>query len=336
MLDYVVSKVHEQGPREQQQDTLGMVKVGHSIRFIVIDGMGGTQSGLEAAERVLESFKEQGPLELVAKNVHSSFQSWLEEEFSEVDVQELPGAVGTVLEIDLRTGQGLIYHLGDTRLYIGSSNGFEQVTIDHVDVDGKVIQDFGLPTIDPFIQPITVSAGIQFLLCTDGLYEALDDNDILDLTLFFQEEDVDLIAKALIEERSSKFNDNASAYVIKTLEKGPVKTMAPDSSPKNSWKYTAIGLLIGLLVGLSWGIWSDGKTLTESEPSKVNEGENYGTTSGTLDTPNNTNNRNRDRAGQPLEDYDTIDDSDTEKNRSRNVNRAIENSVKRQDSTSED
>ena len=45
MLDYVVSKIHEQGPREEQQDTLGMVKIGQSIRFIVIDGMGGTQSG---------------------------------------------------------------------------------------------------------------------------------------------------------------------------------------------------------------------------------------------------------------------------------------------------
>ena len=52
-----------------------------------------------------------------------SFQSWLNEEFPEVDVHDLPGAVGTVLEIDLSTGEGLIYHLGDTRLYIGTNKG---------------------------------------------------------------------------------------------------------------------------------------------------------------------------------------------------------------------
>jgi serine/threonine protein phosphatase PrpC len=239
--------LHALGMRDEQQDRIFQFRFNHKHRFIMIDGMGGTEAGAEIAQRLVDALKEPEPLQKLLPLVHQNVQEWLSQEFSEVEQENRPGAVGTILELNLQTNEAQVCHLGDTRLYQGLNNKFELRTNDHTDENGKVLQDFGLTSIQPDWFELPFDENTQFVLCTDGLYEALDDNETYDLKMYFGLGDAGKIAKALFKEKSQYFNDNASAYFIRFNAAVLSVPQPPPSNKKILWLIMGMCLVLGLL-----------------------------------------------------------------------------------------
>ncbi|MDQ2821412.1 MAG: protein phosphatase 2C domain-containing protein [Pseudomonadota bacterium] len=104
---------------------------GH-VRVAVLDGMGGHGHGREAAEAVvagllyLPAFSDLDALETALDALHTTLQQAFAGEAG-----RRPGTTLTLLEIPPGT-EGLLYHVGDSRLYQVLDGAIEPLTIDHV------------------------------------------------------------------------------------------------------------------------------------------------------------------------------------------------------------
>ena len=246
----------EIGTREEQQDRIHYVNFRYIHRFIVIDGMGGTQAGGPAAQRLMKWLSVEGDLESVVTTAHANFQQWLLERFGEVEKSQLPGAVATILELNVKSYQAKIFHLGDTRLYLrnptdGADAVFEQLTEDQISPEGKVVQDFGLETIEPCWTTFEFSGGEEIFVCTDGLYEVLDEDTAYELGLYFGLSTPQEIAEAMVGEKQHLFDDNASGFCIRLEKLEPKVIVAPPEKKATFWLPVVVAaLLFGVVLGL--------------------------------------------------------------------------------------
>ena len=246
--------IKEIGIREEQQDRIHYVNFRNIHRFIVIDGMGGTQAGGPAAQRLMKWLSAEGELESVVTTAHTNFQQWLLERFGEVEKSQLPGAVATILELDVKSNQAKVFHLGDTRLYLrspmdGTDAVFEQLTEDQISPDGKVMQDFGLETIEPSWKTFEFYGEEEIFMCTDGLYEVLDENTAYELGLYFGLSTPQEIAEAMVREKQHLFDDNASGYCIR-LERLQPKVVVARQEKRASFWLPVVGAALMFGVGL--------------------------------------------------------------------------------------
>jgi protein phosphatase len=179
---------------------------------ILADGMGGHRSGevasALAARTVARHITQQVYLHVLSDEEHSSSQPPLSEILIEafnsanaVVAQTVPGG-GTTLTVALMIGQRAhIAHVGDSRAYLVSAQGLRQVTRDHSLVDRLVemgqltvdeaathpqknvlyraIGQSGVLDVDTYL--VSVPAGEHLLLCSDGLWGMLSDEDMANI-----------------------------------------------------------------------------------------------------------------------------------------------------------
>ena len=267
--------IHEIGTRNEQQDRLKYVQYSHIHRFVVIDGMGGTQSGKEAASRLQRWLSEEGDLETIVASAHERFQEWLTSKFSAVEQKDLPGAVATILELDVRTNKAKVFHLGDTRLYLRHNTGedssrFKQITEDHTDPEGKVLQDFGLPSIQPSWYEFPLEGREDILICTDGLYEVLADDPNYEIGLYFELKDTKQIAETFVREKQSYFEDNASGFCLRIEPHSPTVEVQPPPNMKLN-RSVIIALCVGVILGVSMIKCSEGQQPATGPSNGVDE-----------------------------------------------------------------
>lgn len=247
--------IREQGTRDEQQDRIHYVKFTPLHRFVVIDGMGGTQAGGPAAQRLMKWLSAEGDLEQIVSSAHSNFQQWLIERFEGLDNSELPGAVATILELNVKTRQAKVCHLGDTRLYLRRSKDeeadFVQITEDQVSAEGKVMQDFGLEKIQPLFYTFELHGEEEIFVCTDGLYEVLDENTAYELGLYFALPTPQEIAETMVREKLHLFEDNASGYCIRLERVEPKVVVVPAAKNSTFWlPVVGAALAFGIVMGL--------------------------------------------------------------------------------------
>lgn len=134
-----------------------------------------------------------------------------------------------------------VAHVGDSRLYRLRGNKFEQITMDHSLLQELVDRGFysqeeaqrstnrnyvtralGVEaTVDVEVQEIEVQPGDYFLLCSDGLPDMVEDEDI-HLTISTFENDVDTIAEQLVKlTNDNGGRDNVSVVVVHVTQSFP-------------------------------------------------------------------------------------------------------------------
>lgn len=127
-----------------------------------------------------------------------------------------------------------IAHVGDSRLYRLRGNRFEQITMDHSLLQELVDRGFYSPeeaqrssnrnyvtralgvetTVDVEVQEVDVERGDYYLLCSDGLPDMVEDEDI-HLTINTFENDVATIAEQLIKlTNDNGGRDNVSVGLV--------------------------------------------------------------------------------------------------------------------------
>lgn len=171
--------------------------------FAVADGMGGTEGGEVASALALDTlhryFERVGDgLDLVSEPGAALAQMRMAIRMAHRAVQR--AAVGslrdmgtTVVCLLVRGERALVAHVGDSRVYLARDGELSQLTRDHSLV--AAMEAAGMPAspelahiitqavgqgadAQPDLSIVDVQEGDRFLLATDGLTDALDDDAI--------------------------------------------------------------------------------------------------------------------------------------------------------------
>lgn len=131
-----------------------------------------------------------------------------------------------------------VAHVGDSRLYRLRENRFEQLTLDHSLLQELVDRGFysqeeaqrstnrnyvtralGVePTVDVEIQEVDAAKGDVYLLCSDGLPDMVEDEDI-HLTISTFSANLDMVGEQLIKlTNDNGGRDNVSVMLVQILE----------------------------------------------------------------------------------------------------------------------
>ena len=207
----------EKGPRVNNEDCCGAVAIpGKRTLFVVCDGMGGHAHG-EIASRV----------------VCDTFTAYWQSHVNEADTAEKVGAAAKVAsqQIDEKSGssemgttmvlvsiedyRALVAHAGDSRCYVIDIKGnVKYRTIDHVE-RGLITNAFftgNAQSIQTEVKTVTLEPLDRILLCTDGLYNTIDDETLLHTLQCAK--DVEQVAEKYITLCQNKASDNYTAIII--------------------------------------------------------------------------------------------------------------------------
>ena len=151
--------------------------------------------------------------------------------------------MGTTLVVCLfYDNRMLVAHLGDSRLYMLRDGEFSQVTRDHSllqeQIDSGIItpeqakkaqhknlvtKALGIdPTVEPEVHEYPTKAGDIFLLCSDGLCDMVEDEDIAMTLQTLGKGNLKLAAQHLVQMANDNGGrDNVSVILVRVLREYP-------------------------------------------------------------------------------------------------------------------
>lgn len=214
--------------------------------FAVSDGMGGAMAGEFASRIAVEKITRMLPplFRQNATGITSGFTEVLEELFAEIhkallylgaSYEECSG-MGATLSLCWFTGQWMYFgHIGDSRIYyLPAAGGIRQLTHDDTHVgwlfrNGQlnereaknhprrnVLQaalGAGHQFVTPQVGAVGFEPGDRFLLCTDGVTDAIYNDQLPELLADGQNTAEHLVREAVA--RSGR--DNSTALIIRTF-----------------------------------------------------------------------------------------------------------------------
>ncbi len=228
--------------RDKNEDNWNIIldKEGNPVGFIIADGMGGHFAGEEASRIAVEEISSM-VLDCVAQNpTPETIQKVLTDRILEINNKimqfsndNLGGLEsGTTLSVGVVSNNGLyIAHIGDSRVYCIRDNKIIRLTQDHSYVaelikDGIISSDEAVnhpnrnrltralgfkENFMPDFYTFPILPGDVYVFCTDGLYEDVDDQKILDVV---NTEPRQTVAKRLVEmAKEHGGNDNITVIV---------------------------------------------------------------------------------------------------------------------------
>lgn len=215
----VISRTHIGNVRASNQDSV--LNESTSRLYGVADGMGGHNGGDIASQmavlmlpRILES------MEANEENLLSGFEQVNRLIYEEQLKDQVLSGMGTTLTVLWEKEEEIILgHIGDSRAYRMHNGRIEQLSMDH-SVVGEMVREGVLTeeqamqhpyrnvitqavgtseTLNPDIKIIDKQKGDKYILCSDGLYEYVNKEEMRDLLLRNAPEDAaeKMIEKAL-------------------------------------------------------------------------------------------------------------------------------------------
>jgi protein phosphatase len=244
--------------REHNEDTIAWdAEIG---LFVLADGMGGYNAGEVASgiavktimNLVREAFESQ---DLSGSDKTSGLSrpgvilrdaiaraNKIIHQTSKTQAQ-CEGMGTTVVAALLHDNRVIIAHVGDSRMYRLRADRFEQVTMDHsllqelvdrgfytpeeaqrVTNKNYVTRALGVePTVDVEVSEQAVHKGDYFVLCSDGLTDMVEDEDI-HLTISTFSSNLNTVSKHLIQlANDNGGRDNISVMLVQVTEPFPAK-----------------------------------------------------------------------------------------------------------------
>lgn len=204
-MKFSVFEVTHQGGREKNEDRMGYCYTAESALFLLADGMGGHPEGEMAAQIALKAIaatfrKKANPIledvsaffEAAIMNAHRKIILYAAEQ----GLADTPRT--TVLAAVVQEGQATWMHCGDSRLYHVREGELLTRTRDHSFVEQRERGEYqsetahaynrnvlytclGSPVRPQFdiSEPVTLLQGDKLLLCSDGLWGSVEDEDIV-------------------------------------------------------------------------------------------------------------------------------------------------------------
>jgi protein phosphatase len=207
--------------------------------FAVFDGVGGRRAGEVASQTAADTVEETFAANSEGPSAERIRRAIL---FANRDIYELGqtepayGSMATTIALlHIEGDTASIAHVGDSRVYKLSDGGLSKETIDHTDFDDKVragliSQDdlrlkeddhsinraLGVETdVDFELKTVEFQNGDRFLLCTDGVYRHMDDDELA--AILRKAKDPQSAAdeiRRLVLDRGA--DDNLTAVIVQT------------------------------------------------------------------------------------------------------------------------
>jgi PPM family protein phosphatase len=252
----LVGETHIGKVREHNEDTIAFdPEIG---LLVVADGMGGYNAGEVASgiavktivNLVRESIEREDlrahdsetgmsrPSIILRDAIHRANKIIYQTARTQPQCEGMGTTVVSALFFDNKMA---IAHVGDSRMYRLRSDKFEQVTMDHSLLQELVDRGFysaeeaqraanknyvtralGVePNVEVEIQEVPVHKGDFYVLCSDGLSDMVEDDDI-HLTISTFGDNLDTVAKQLIQlSNDNGGRDNVSVVMAHVLEAFP-------------------------------------------------------------------------------------------------------------------
>ena len=208
--------------------------------FAVADGMGGAQAG-EVASQLAASALEAGDSDGLGgtKRIDALIQEANRRIYDRASTDPTASGMGTTMTVALVEGMTVaIGHVGDSRAYLVRDEQMEQLTEDHSLVNellktGKLSEEEAQvhpqrsvitravgtdPDVDVDGFTIEAEEGDVFLICSDGLSDMVEDEEILEL-VHEHRDDLDKAVQALVAAANKVGGDDnitAVAFRIST------------------------------------------------------------------------------------------------------------------------
>ena len=212
----------EKGPRMNNEDNLNIVEIADKrTLFVVCDGMGGHSCGEVASQTVCDSFSAYWEEHSEQEDSKAKVLDAAKEASRILDEKSGYYQMGTTLVMCSIEGKlATIDHAGDSRCYVIDIKGnVKYRTIDHIESSS-----ISLPYINsafftrhpedavPDVKTVELQPLDRILLCTDGLYNAIDDTTLLHTLQCAK--DVEHVAEKFQTICQEKAGDNYTAIII--------------------------------------------------------------------------------------------------------------------------
>jgi protein phosphatase len=249
-LQLAVAAVTDAAGREENQDIAAALVLGgvahvanaQDFLLVVADGMGGHPAGDVASRIALDTLTEAFPALPngdLGQALTQAYRQANDAIFAAGEAEPTHAGMGTTLTSALLHGKyATVAHVGDSRAYLLRGDGITQVTRDHTVVSDEVAQgrlSADAARIDPRRNMLTHAIGTnarldrslpsifeltllpddRLMLCSDGLYEVLDDPDLRRALSGQEPGAAAQMLVALAKERGTR--DNASAVVAAAI-----------------------------------------------------------------------------------------------------------------------
>lgn len=187
------------GNREVNEDSIGVYSHDDMCLFVLCDGLGGHGMGADASKLVVDVFEDQfsncdDPVNFIGDCFSSAQQILMTEQIARHAKQRMKT---TCVALLIDNGKAWVGHIGDSRLYIFKKGKYKKRTLDHsipqMLVLSREIKEseirhhpqrsyvtrvMGVEWEKPMyelMEPIALKPGMSFLLCSDGLWELIDE-----------------------------------------------------------------------------------------------------------------------------------------------------------------
>lgn len=255
--------------REHNEDSLAV----NDPLYAVFDGMGGHAAGEVASAIAAQVVTARAPEDLDVEALGQAVQ--------EANLEILRAAregrgrkgMGTTCTAIMLKGEQLnIAQVGDSRCYLLHEGRLQQLTRDHSYVadlveQGAITKDYARihpdrskitralgtdPNMVPDLYEINVSSGDRILLCSDGLYSMVIDDDIEHILC--RERDPQKAADKLVKEANEwGGHDNITVIVVDVAGFSVVKKKRLARKSKIT-AAIIIALLVAIIGGAAWGL----------------------------------------------------------------------------------
>ena len=222
MSDMKYFQFSEKGPRMNNEDSLNIVEIADKrTLFVVCDGMGGHSCGEVASKTVCDAFSEYWQQHSDTADSVQKIEDAAKVASKAIDEKSGYYQMGTTLVMcSIEGKRATIAHAGDSRCYVIDIKGnVKYRTIDHIEYSS-----ISLPYINrafftrhsenarPEVKVVELQPLDRILLCTDGLYNAIDDEVLLHTLQCAK--DVEQVAEKYRISCQEKANDNYTAIIV--------------------------------------------------------------------------------------------------------------------------
>ena len=212
-------------PKEPQLSSKGMV-------IALADGISSSDVSQIASETAVTSFlsdyfctSEAWSVKKSAQRVLMATNSWLHSQTqqSQYRYEKDRGYVCTFSAMVIKSTTAYLFHLGDARIYRLRANALEQLTQDHRVwiAEGKSYLSRALginPNLETDYESLPLEKGDIFLLATDGVYEYVNPQFIVNSIDQYKTE-LDKAAKAIADEAYGQGStDNLTVQILRVDE----------------------------------------------------------------------------------------------------------------------
>jgi len=231
--------------RPVNQDYIGLFHSSDKRDFIAVvaDGMGGHQAGDIASRLAVEEIQNNFFIQLGRQSPEQALRRVFEAANSTIyaHAQRSPENQGmgtTLVALALYESAAYFAYTGDSRLYLVRENEIKQLTKDHTLVAEMLRQglidlnqaknhpDRNIIThavgtrkevfVDTSDSPIPLQIGDCFLLCSDGLYDLVDETEMIHQVVTYAAQPACQELVRLANDRGG--HDNISVIIVKILE----------------------------------------------------------------------------------------------------------------------